>query len=119
LGNLVTQAIMHASKVVFDVASGDKGKHGMGTTCVVLRTVGDKGFLANVGDSRLYLARDAKLYQLSTDHNFLNEAVAQGMLSAEQAAVSPHAHVLTRAVGTQPSVCPDLLVFDILPGDTF
>jgi CRP-like cAMP-binding protein len=91
----------------------------MGTTCVVLLTVGDKGFLANVGDSRLYLARDAKLYQLSTDHNFLNEAVAQGMLSAEQAAVSPHAHVLTRAVGTQPSVCPDLLVFDILPGDTF
>lgn len=119
LANLVTQSIMHASKVVFDVASGDKGKHGMGTTCVVLLTAREKGFLANVGDSRLYLARDAKLYQLSTDHNFLNEAVAQGMLSREQAAVSPHAHVLTRAVGTQPSVCPDLLVFDILPGDTF
>ena len=119
LANLVTQAIMHASKVVFEVASGDRGKHGMGTTCVVLVTAGDKGFLANVGDSRLYLARDDKLYQLSTDHNFLNEAVAQGMLSAEQAAASPHAHVLTRAVGTQPSVCPDLLVFDILPGDTF
>lgn len=119
LGNLVMQAVMHASKVVFDVASSDKGKHGMGTTCVVLLTAGDKGFLANVGDSRLYLSRDAKLYQLSTDHNFLSEAVAQGMLTREQAAVSPHAHVLTRAVGTQPSVCPDLLVFDILPGDTF
>jgi serine/threonine protein phosphatase PrpC len=119
LANLVTQAVMQASKVVFDVASGDKGKHGMGTTCVVLLTVKDKGFLANVGDSRLYLARDHKLYQLSTDHNFLSEAVAQGMLTAEQAATSPHAHVLTRAVGTQPSVCPDLLVFDILPGDTF
>lgn len=119
LANLVIQAIMHASKVVFEVASGDRGKHGMGTTCVVLLTAGDKGFLANVGDSRLYLARDSKLYQLSTDHNFLNEAVAQGMLSPEQAALSPHAHVLTRAVGTQPSVCPDLLVFDILPGDTF
>jgi serine/threonine protein phosphatase PrpC len=119
LANLVTQAVMHASKVVFDVASGDKGKHGMGTTCVVFLTVKDKGFLANVGDSRLYLARDHKLYQLSTDHNFLSEAVAQGMLTPEQAATSPHAHVLTRAVGTQPSVCPDLLVFDILPGDTF
>jgi PPM family protein phosphatase len=119
LAQLVTQAVMHASKVVFEVASGDKGKHGMGTTCVLLLTAGEKGFLANVGDSRLYLARDSKLYQLSTDHNFLNEAVAQGMLSREQAASSPHAHVLTRAVGTQPSVCPDLLVFDILPGDTF
>jgi serine/threonine protein phosphatase PrpC len=118
LGNLVTQAVMHASKVVFEVASGDKGKHGMGTTCVVLLTAGEKGFLANVGDSRLYLARGGKLYQLSTDHNFMNEAVAQGMLTREQAVVSPHAHVLTRAVGTQPSVCADLLVFDILPGDT-
>jgi serine/threonine protein phosphatase PrpC/CRP-like cAMP-binding protein len=119
LVDLVTQAIMHASKVVFDVASGDRGKHGMGTTCVLLLAVGDKGIAANVGDSRLYMVRDGRLYQLSTDHNFINEAVAQGMLSPEQAAVSPHAHVLTRAVGTQPSVCPDLLVFDILPGDTF
>jgi serine/threonine protein phosphatase PrpC len=117
--SLVGQAVLHASKAVFDVASGDKGKHGMGTTCVIMLVVGDKGFMANVGDSRLYLSRDKQLYQLSTDHNFLNEAVAQGMMTPEQAALSPHAHVLTRAVGTQPSVCPDMLVFDILPGDTF
>lgn len=119
LADLVTQAIMHASKAVYDVAAGDRGKHGMGTTCVMLLAVADKGIAANVGDSRLYLVRDGKLYQLSTDHNFISEAVAQGMMTPEQAAISPHAHVLTRAVGTQPSVCPDLLVFDILPGDTF
>ncbi len=119
LAQLLNQALIYASKTVFDVASGDKGKHGMGTTCVALMTVGDKGLMANVGDSRLYLARDGKLYQLSTDHNFMNEAVAQGMLSLEQAALSPHAQVLTRAVGTQPTVCADMLVFDILPGDTF
>jgi serine/threonine protein phosphatase PrpC len=119
MASLVGQAVLHASKAVFDVASGDKGKHGMGTTCVVLLTVGGKGFMANVGDSRLYLSRDNRLYQLSIDHNFMNEAAAQGMLTLEQAALSPHAHVLTRAVGTQPSVCPDMLVFDILPGDTY
>ncbi len=119
LAQILSEAMIHASKTVFDVASGDKGKHGMGTTCVVLITIGDKGLMANVGDSRLYLARDSQLYQLSTDHNFMNEAVAQGMLSAEQAALSPHAQVLTRAVGTQPTVCADMLVFDILPGDTF
>lgn len=118
VAHLVSQAVLSASKVVFDVASSDRGKHGMGTTCVLLLIAGDKGFLANVGDSRLYLSRDNQLYQLSTDHNFLSEAVAQGMLTPEQAAVSPHAHVLTRAVGTQAQVCPDLLVFDILPGDT-
>ncbi len=119
LAEVVTRAIMHASKVVFDVAASDRGKHGMGTTCVLLLVAGDKGIAANVGDSRLYLVRDGQLYQLSTDHNLVSEAVAQGMMTREQAATSPHAHVLTRAVGTQPSVCPDLLVFDILPGDTF
>jgi serine/threonine protein phosphatase PrpC len=119
LTSLLNQAVIYASKTVYDVASGDKGKHGMGTTCVVLLTAGDKGFMANVGDSRLYLARDGQLYQLSTDHNFMNEAIAQGMLAPELAAQSPHAHVLTRAVGTQPTVCPDMLIFDLLPGDTF
>ncbi len=119
LTQLLNEAVVHASKTVFDVASGDKGKHGMGTTCVVLMTVGDKGLMASVGDSRLYLARDTDLYQLSTDHNFMNEAVAQGILTLEQASKSAHAQVLTRAVGTQPTVCVDTLVFDILPGDTF
>jgi serine/threonine protein phosphatase PrpC len=119
IANLLNQAVMYASKTVFDVAASDKGKHGMGTTCIALLTRGDKGWMANVGDSRLYLARDRRLYQLSTDHNFMNEAVAQGMMSLEQAAQSPHANVLTRAVGAQPSVCADMLVFDILAGDTF
>lgn len=117
--NLLNQAVLAASKTVFDIAASDKGKHGMGTTCIALLTLGDKGFMANVGDSRLYLSRDAKLYQLSTDHNFMNEAAAQGLMSLEQAAQSPHAHVLTRAVGAQPSVCADMLAFDILAGDTF
>jgi serine/threonine protein phosphatase PrpC len=119
LAELVTRAIVHASKVVFDLAASDRGKHGMGTTCVLLLALGGKGIVANVGDSRLYMVRDGQLYQLSTDHNFVTEAVAQGTMTREQAATSPHAHVLTRAVGTQAWVHPDLLVFDILPGDTF
>jgi len=119
IANLLNEAVIYASKTVFDVAASDRGKHGMGTTCVVLLTLGDKGWMANVGDSRLYLARDRNLYQLSTDHNFMNEAVAQGLMTLEQAAESPHANVLTRAVGAQPSVCADMLVFDILAGDTF
>ena len=119
VANALNNAVIHGSKTVFDVAASDRGKHGMGTTCVVLLAVGNKGFMANVGDSRLYLARDRDLYQLSVDHNFANEVVAQGMMSVDQARSSPHSHVLTRAVGTQPSVCADLLTFDILEGDTF
>src|SRR5262245_9498119 len=46
--SLVGQAVLHASKAVYDVAASDKGKHGMGTTCVVMLAVGGKGFMANV-----------------------------------------------------------------------
>jgi serine/threonine protein phosphatase PrpC len=119
LCSLIQEAISEASRTVYRVASSDLGKHGMGTTCVALLIAGDKAVMANVGDSRLYLLRDGQLHQLSTDHNFLTEVVASGMLSYEQAAQAPHANTLTRAVGVQPSVRIDLLPLDVLPGDTF
>jgi serine/threonine protein phosphatase PrpC len=115
---LMHEALTDASRTVYQVASTDRGKHGMGTTCVALLVAGDKAVMANVGDSRLYLVRDRQLHQLSTDHNFMTEVIASGMLSAEQAAQAPHANTLTRAVGVQPTVRVDLLPLDILPGDT-
>lgn len=114
---LLRAAVEEASRTIYEVARSDRGKHGMGTTCVALLVLGDKAVMANVGDSRLYLARDGRLHQLSTDHNFLSETIAQGM-SLEQAEKMPHANMLTRAVGVQPTVRVDLLTFDLLPGDT-
>jgi serine/threonine protein phosphatase PrpC len=119
LSDLLHEAVNEASRTVHSVASSDRGKHGMGTTCIALLIAGDKAIMANVGDSRLYMARDHQLHQLSTDHNFITEVVASGVMSAEQAAQAPHANTLTRAVGPQPTVRVDLLAFDLLPGDTF
>jgi PPM family protein phosphatase len=116
---LLQRAVAEASRTVYDVAASDRGKHGMGTTCVVLLVLGDKALMASVGDSRLYLVRDAQLHQLSTDHNFMTEVIASGLMTPEQAAQTVHAAVLTRAVGVQPTVRVDVLAFDLLPGDTF
>jgi len=116
---LLHHAVGEASRTVYEVASTDRGKHGMGTTCIALLVLGDKALMANVGDSRLYLARNQQLHQLSTDHNFMNEVIASGMMTPEQAAQAVHASVLTRAVGVQPTVRVDVLAFDVLPGDTF
>ncbi|MDB4987635.1 MAG: serine/threonine phosphatase PrpC, regulation of stationary phase, partial [Myxococcaceae bacterium] len=116
---LLHQAISEASRTVYEVASSDRGKHGMGTTCVALLVLGDKAVMGTVGDSRVYLARDQRIDQLSTDHNFMTEVVASGMMSPEQAAEALHANVLTRAVGVQPTVKVDVLAFDVLRGDTF
>lgn len=116
---LLREAIEKASNTVFALASSDRGKHGMGTTCVSMLIRGGKGIMGHVGDSRLYLHRDGQVYQLSEDHTYLNEAVRQGVMTPEQAAQSPHSNVITRAVGTQASVSVDSLLIDVLPGDTY
>lgn len=115
---LMRTAIEEASRTVFELARNGQGKHGMGTTCNALLVVGGKGVMGHVGDSRLYMVRNKRVYLLSVDHTYLNEAVRNGMMTPEQAAVSPYAHMVTRGVGVQNSVCVDTLTFDILPGDT-
>lgn len=112
-------ALQTASRTVYELAASDRGKHGMGTTAAALLVLGEKALVAHVGDSRVYVARDGRIHQLSTDHNLQNELVARGMMTREQAAQTPHSNVLTRAVGVQSTVAVDLLVFDVLPGDTF
>jgi serine/threonine protein phosphatase PrpC len=116
---LLREAIETASSSVYGLASSDRGKHGMGTTCISMLIRGGKGIMGHVGDSRLYLHRDGQVYQLSEDHTYLNEAVRQGVMTREQAALSPHSNVITRAVGTQASVTVDSLLIDVLPGDTY
>jgi protein phosphatase len=75
--------------------------------------------VAHVGDSRLYLLRDESLHQLTTDHSLVQELVDDGQISTAQAAVHPKRHVLTRALGVEPSV--DIDIIDIRPeyGDRY
>ena len=71
----------------------------MGTTVVAARVQGNRYEVAWVGDSRAYLWRDGKLAQLSQDHSVVQELVAQGNLTAEQARAHPHRNVVTQALG--------------------
>ncbi len=115
---LFRQAIQSASAAIHQIGKNDKAKRGMGTTCVGVLLLGGKGIMGHVGDSRLYLSRAGAVYQLSEDHTFVQEAIRRGMLTPEQAENSPHQNLVTRAVGPNPSVLVDTLVFDVLPGDT-
>lgn len=115
---LLRHAIQSASAAIHQMGVEDRSRRGMGTTCVVLLLVGDKGIMGHVGDSRLYLARGGQAYQLSEDHTFIQEAIRRGMLTPEQAENNPHQNLVTRAVGPSPSVLVDTLIFDVLPGDT-
>ncbi|MGE0786435.1 MAG: cyclic nucleotide-binding domain-containing protein [Sandaracinaceae bacterium] len=116
--SLLRYAIEQASAKVYEIGVSDRTRKGMGTTCCALLVVGDKAVMGHVGDSRLYLARGGSVYQLSEDHTFVQEAIRRGMLTPEQARNNPHQNLVTRAVGPNPSVLVDTLVFDFLASDT-
>lgn len=115
----VELAINVASSAIYHMAQRDKKRHGMGTTLSMLLLVGNKAFMAHVGDSRIYLARASQIHQLSEDHSYLWEQIKKGAITVEEAKRSPFSNVITRAVGITETVQVDTLVFDILPGDTY
>jgi serine/threonine protein phosphatase PrpC len=112
-------ALELASAKIYKMGMSEQGKKGMGTTCCALLVRGDKGVMAHVGDSRLYMLRGGAIHQLSEDHTFLQEAVRHGIMTPEQAKQSTHKNIITRAVGPLEKVIVDTLVFDVLDGDTF
>lgn len=73
----------------------------------------------NIGDSRVYLLRDDDIVQITTDHSVVQELIAAGRLSPEEAENHPYGNVITRAVGPSDSVKPDYLRLEVLDGDRF
>jgi len=85
----------------------EPGKQGMGTTLVAILAAGGEYFVANVGDSRVYLVSAAGIRRLTEDHSFVAEAVKRGQTEAE-AMSTPWKDALTRSVGTEPDVEADV-----------
>ncbi len=113
-----------ANRAVWEQARANRGMLGMGTTLVALAVVerhdGTSGLaVAHIGDSRLYLLRDGALHQLTVDHSLVQELVDDGQISPAQAAVHPQRHVLTRALGVEPSVTVDVLDLQPESGDRY
>ena len=119
---VLEHAIQSASAEVFRRAQEDSDKRGMGTTCSCLLLVGNRGFIAHVGDSRIYLLRQSQVHQITEDHSLLNELVRRGKLKREEIEGSPYAkykNAVTRAIGAYETVEADTFDFEVLPGDQF
>ena len=91
---------------------------GMGTTLTMALLAGSSLSIAHVGDSRAYLLRQGHLRQLSKDHSWVEEEVARGALTPEQARTHPMRNILTQALGTAPRVQVETLETEIQEGDT-
>ena len=93
------EAFTDAHRAVFDKGRAEQNLAGMGTTLTAGWIDGDKMTLAHVGDSRAYLLRGGKLRQLTQDQTVAQEWVRRGRLSEDEAATSPHRHILLQAIG--------------------
>lgn len=119
---LLEYAVHRACELIHQKALLEPEKRGMGTTIVVLLIIGARGFIAYVGDSRIYLLRGGMVYQLTEDHSLKNELIRMGKIRADEFEESPYAklkNAMTRAVGVYESVEVDTLDFDIIAGDAF
>jgi serine/threonine protein phosphatase PrpC len=119
----VSQAIGRANQSVVDTARAREECAGMGTTLVGLALVNngetDVWFAFNVGDSRLYRYFEGALQQVSTDHTEVQVLVDRGLISAEEARSNPHRHVITRVIGVDTTVQPDIWLLTPVAGERF
>lgn len=96
----VKRAIMFANEKVYKMSLEEDMK-GMGTTLVVTYIMESKAMIANVGDSRAYSYRGAKLTQLTTDNSYVQELVQLGVITEEEARNHEKKNMITRAIGTE------------------
>jgi len=119
IADAAMSAAQEAHRYVVDVARTIPGRQGMGTTLTALIVCQDQGLVVQVGDSRCYRLNGSEFAQLTTDQTVVEEYVALGMLTREQAEVHPNAHMLTQAIGAAEVLKPDILPITIVPGERF
>lgn len=112
------RALRTANRALRDAIAADVGLQGMGTTVVAALVRGGKLAIAHAGDSRIYLIRNHTIEQLTDDHSIVMEQVRRGLLTREQAALSPIQNIITRALGVAEAVEPDLADYPLADQDT-
>ena len=113
----IHDAVLRANAAVYQEASRDSSKRGMGTTFTALVADGRRVHIAHVGDSRAYLMRSGAISRVTKDHTLVEEMVSQGLITEREARVHPRRNLVTRALGTSESVEVDLIQLDVRPGE--
>ncbi len=116
---LIESAIQGATYMVFTISEVEAAKNGMGTTISAAYIYKNMLVLGQVGDSRIYQVRDGQVAQLTEDHTLVGWQVKQGLITEEEARVSPHRNVITRSVGGRDYVEVDTMAVELKSGDRY
>ncbi|MGI6220379.1 MAG: Stp1/IreP family PP2C-type Ser/Thr phosphatase [Coriobacteriales bacterium] len=110
-------AVVHANAAVMRAAEEGRGRPGMGTTMTAAYIEHSTLAVAQVGDSRAYRIRAGEIEQLTHDHSLIAAMVDSGQITEEEARTHPSRSIITRALGSDPDMRPDLFEFDLRDGD--
>ena len=113
---IVDDAVRYVNRLVLKEASENEDYAGMGTTFVAAFIKDDILFVANIGDSRLYLIDD-ELTQVTEDHSFVGAMLRAGEITKEEAAHHPDKNIITRAIGAAKEPKVDFFEVDLEKGD--
>jgi len=114
---LIRFSLQEANEQILLASLSNQHLQGMGTTAIVAMEYRNQLYIGHIGDSRTYLVRDQQIQQLTEDHSVVQQLVKAGAISLEEAQVHPYKNVITRCLGMQASVEPDVMALDLLPGD--
>jgi protein phosphatase len=118
--SMVSRAMQKANQKIFCVAQTDPELfQKMQTTLTIVALKNDSLILGHVGDCRLYRMRDGHIDQLTRDHTMASDMLQLHMISSEQASTHPGRHQLTRSVGGDPFMNPDITRQQVKQGDTY
>jgi len=116
---LAQEVISTANNAIFEAAQGNQECSGMGTTVVVAMFYGNRMTAAHVGDSRMYRLRGDYLSHVTEDHSLIQEQVRRGLLTADDARTSSIKNLVTRALGIEAGVEPDVVEDIFQEGDIY
>lgn len=118
MGLLAEKAVKLANRRVYSAAAENQGRQGMGTTLTFTAISGRRAVVGHVGDSRAYLIRGERIYQVTKDHSWIEEQLEKGVLDEQGARNHEWRNLLTRVLGTQDMVAPDVAEIEVGSGDT-
>ena len=113
------QSVAEATRSIYDMAQHTPELAGMGTTLTGAYFHGDRVTFCHVGDSRAYLYRNGQARQLTEDHSWIQEQVRAGLLAPDDVLATRFRNIITRSVGFEPTVEPDVVSLPLEAGDCF
>jgi len=114
--SIIQEAITCANDELIKLSQSDAKYEGMGTTMVLATIVEDSMYVANIGDSRLYLVND-EIHQITRDHSYVEEMVSIGELDKESARTHEKKNIITRAIGVVKGTEADFFEVQLSDGD--